>query len=283
MSRVVLRLWRITVTALSIPILLLEYFHSDTGREYGVRFFTKVWLAYRMVRNRKKITTASHWLEHLVMATQILKVPREVQGCVVECGSFQGGSAANLSLVCALCGRKLEIFDSFEGLPEPSDADKSHILVNDREIHTYSKGAFRGNLPDVQKNISKFGAISVCNFNVGYFDQTLPNFREKCILAFLDVDLTDSLKACLTYVWPLLQEGCFLFTHEAHHMEIAGLFFDEPWWKSSLRCKAPGLIGAGSGLGLIPFAGGFRSCLGYAVRNPAVADFEISRQTGVMG
>jgi O-methyltransferase len=279
---VALKLWRAIVAALSIPIILREFFRSDTGREYGVGFSRKIWLMYRMARNRAKITTASHWLEHLVIATQILKVPRHVQGCVIECGSFQGGSAANLSLVCALCDRKLELFDSFAGLPEPSDSDKSHILVGQREVHTYTKGAFRGTLEQVQRNITNCGDISVCNFNVGYFDQSLPGFQEKCVLAFVDVDLTDSLKTCLTYLWPLLQSGCYLFTHEAHHMEIAQLFFDDPWWKSSLHCKAPGLVGAGTGLGLIPASGGFTSALGYTVRTPALANFKVNPQVGVV-
>lgn len=272
------RVWRITVTFMSIPIVLREYFSSDLGAEYGVSFFKKIWLMYRMAKNSRRIKTASHWLEHLIMATQILKVPRRVQGCVVECGSFKGGSAANLSLVCALCDRRLEIFDSFAGLPEPSSVDKSHLVVKDTEVHTYSKGAFCGTLDEVRKNIARFGEIRVCNFNVGFFEQSLPNFRQSCVFIFADVDLTESLQTCLRYLWPNLQQGCCLFTHEAPHVEIAALFFDNTWWQSNLRCKAPGLIGAGSGLGLLPSAGGFRSDLGYTVRSPLVAEFKISPQ-----
>src|SRR5215469_16225665 len=221
MSQPIVRLWRLFAAVISVPVILLEYFRADTGRAYDVGFFKKTWLAWKMSRNRAKVATSSHWLEHLVMATQILKVPPTVEGCVVECGSFKGGSAANLSLVCALCNRTLEIFDSFEGLPEPSHSDESHAVLGEREIQTYAKGAFRGTLSEVQDNISKFGQIKSCNFNVGYFEQTLPNFPKKCVLAFLDVDLTESLKTCLTHLWPLLQDGCFLFSHEAHHMEIA--------------------------------------------------------------
>src|ERR1700691_6704266 len=135
-----------SVTLLSLPIILLGYLQSETGREVGVSLSTKIRLIYKMARNRRRIVTASHFLEHLIMATQILRVPRSIEGCVVECGSFKGGSAANLSLICDLCNRKLEIFDSFAGLPEPSTSDKSHVLVNFQEIHTYEKGAFRGPL-----------------------------------------------------------------------------------------------------------------------------------------
>lgn len=282
MSRKILRLWQISVTAWSAPVILLKYFHPDTGREYGVGFFRKLWLLYRMNRNHAKITSFSEWLEHSIMATEILRVPRDEQGCVIECGTFLGGSAANLSLVCDLCDRTLEIFDSFEGLPEPSSADSSHVIVLEHEVQTYAKGAFRGSLPDVQKNITRFGRISACNFNVGYFDQTLPAFRKPCVLAFLDVDLVESLRTCLVHLWPLMREGCYLFTHEAHHMEIAGVFFDQAWWKNRLNCGAPGLVGAGTGLGLLPSSGGFRSGLGYAVKDPVTTGFKIAPQTGIV-
>lgn len=280
MSRIILKLLNKLVAVLSAPIILTEYFRTETGKDYGIGFWTKLRLVLRMRSNRKKVTTASHFLEHLLMATEILKVPPQVEGCVVECGSFKGGSATNLSLVCELCNRKLEIFDSFAGLPEPSGADQRHVLVGVQEIHTYEEGAWCGTLPEVKSNISQFGNISACNFNVGYFDQTLPHFQRKCILAFLDVDLVDSLESCLKYLWPLLQDGCYLFTHEAHHLEIAAFFFGEDWWRANMNCDAPGLIGAGTGIGLVAASGGFCSALGYTVKDPKIAEFEISPQTG---
>jgi len=273
-----MRFWRMSVTLLSLPIILHDYFRSETGSEFGVSLARKIWLLVKMARNNRRIQTASHFLEHLMMATQILRVPASIEGCVVECGSFKGGSAANLSLVCDLCHRKLEIFDSFAGLPEPFTTDKEHVLVDLHEIHIYAKGAFCGPLEEVRGNITKYGKISPCHFNVGYFDQTLAHFSSPCVLIFLDVDLLDSLETCFTYLWPLLQNGCYVFTHEAHHMEIAGFFFQEEWWRSKVHCAAPGLIGAGTGLGLLPGSGGFRSALGYTVKNPNTLDFDLNRQ-----
>jgi O-methyltransferase len=280
-SRVLFAILRRSVIALSAPILLSEYFHSETGKEYGVGFWTKLKLAIRMERNRKKVITGSHYLEHLLMATEILKVPRSLEGCVVECGSFKGGSATNLSLVCALCDRKLEIFDSFQGLPEPSDLDRRHHLVSVNELHTYAKGAWHGTLDEVKANISRYGNIGVCNFNVGYFDDTLPHFQKRCVLAFLDVDLTNSLRACLRHLWPLLLDGSYLFTHEAPHQEISAAFFDQEWWHANIDSDAPGLVGAGSGIGLFPSKGGFRSDLGFTVKHPNADRFRLNPQTGV--
>jgi hypothetical protein len=45
-----------------------------------------------------------------------------------------------------------------------------------------------------------------------------------------------------------------------------------------MHCGASGLIGAGSGLGLLPGSGGFWSALGYTVKNPNTQDFDLNRQ-----
>jgi hypothetical protein len=52
------------------------------------------------MNNDWKIRTLSHFMEHLVMATQIMKVPRSSRDTVVECGCYAGGSTGNLLVVC---------------------------------------------------------------------------------------------------------------------------------------------------------------------------------------
>lgn len=49
---------------------------------------------------------------------------------------------------------------------------------------------------------------------------------------------------------------------------MAALFFDERWWQSKLGEPAPGLAGAGNGLGLLPGPGGYVSELGYTIKRP---------------
>ena len=164
MRRVFLGILKRLAYVLSVPVILADYFQPQTGAEYGIGFFAKIILAWKMARNYRRITTGSRVIEHLLMATQILRVPKTVEGCVVECGSFKGGSAANLSLVCALCDRQLEVFDSFAGLPEPSAVDKEHRIVGIHEVHTYAKGAWKGTLEEVKGNIARNGRIDLCNF-----------------------------------------------------------------------------------------------------------------------
>lgn len=277
------RLYRLLLQVLCVPIFLSDFFRKETGWEYGIGFWAKCVLVYRMIRNNNRIVSGSTFIEHLLMASVLFRIPKSVEGVVVECGTYKGVSAANLSLACQLVNRRLEIFDSFEGLPVPSERDKAHVLMDAGEIHTYSKGSWCGTLEEVKGNISRYGDISVCAFHKGYFEETLPKFQKKSVFVWLDVDYRDSLETCLRYLWPLLADGAYLYTHEAGHMEIASLFFSESWWRDQFGLAPPGLVGAGSGLGIKILSGPyFNSSLGYTVKNPKKQAFTPVPQLGGM-
>jgi O-methyltransferase len=276
-----LKLYSRILLIFQMPVLLAPYFEHETGRDYGLGFWGKLGLALRMAANTRRVTSASHLLEHLTMATSLLRMPRSVVGCVVECGSYKGGSATNMSLVCRITGRRLHVFDSFEGLPEPTEIDRSHVLVIQGETHNYVKGAWAGSLDEVRSNISRFGAIECCEFHKGYFDKTLPSFREPVVQAFVDVDLVASLEPCVRILWPLLQVGGTFYTHEAQHQEIAAFFYDTAWWHEQLGEPAPGLVGAGTGLGLLPARGSYRSDLGLVVKGVAAEALRENLQLGM--
>jgi O-methyltransferase len=135
------------------------------------------------------------------------------------------GKSIGFFLACALTGRKLYICDSFEGLPERVAVDQDHAIVRDSLIATYQKCSWLGSLEVVRGNIQKYGDLSICSFIEGYFDCTL-RFDEPVALAFCDVDLVESLRTCLRSLWPLMSDGGLFFAHEAHHHEIASLFYD---------------------------------------------------------
>ena len=214
------------------------------------------------------------------MAAKILSTAKNKQGDIIECGAYKGASTANLSLIAKITNRTLEVFDSFQGLPETANIDKKHMLIDNHQIHTYQKGTWYGSLNEVKKNIKKYGAIDSVNFNSGFFEKTLSNFSQPVIFIFLDVDLKSSLETCLKYLWPNLKSGSYLFCHESQHMEIASTFFDKDWWQKNLKSNPPCLIGAGNGLGLFPKPGGFGSPLGYTIKNPNLKRFKIEKQTG---
>ena len=105
----------------------------------------------------------------------------------------------------------------------------------------------------MKENIRRYGAIECCDFIPGWFEDTLPRLDSPILLAFLDVDLEDSLATCVRSLWPHLVEGGYLFTDECLNPSYVSLFFSERWWKENLDTTPPGLIGGGTGLGLGTF------------------------------
>jgi O-methyltransferase len=254
------------VTTALLPVVAREFFSSETGREYGVGFGKKLQFLYYTIRNNVRVESASNFLYHLIMAGKILQIPKDLPGDLVEAGCFKGGSAVNLSRLAAWTGRRLHLFDSFEGLPAPQEGDKEHLVLSELQFHTYEGGGYAGSLDEVKENIRKYGVLDVCEFHQGFFNETLPGWDATLVFAYVDADLTSSVRDCLKYLWPLLQEGSYLFTDEAHHTEIAGLFYDPGWWASEQHCSPPGLVGGGNGLGLLLHPGGFRSSLGFTAK-----------------
>ena len=202
--------------------------------------FRKFKLGCKMLLNTIHTSAATSYKSHLVMALKILEIPPDVTGDVIECGTWKGGSAVNLSLVCKIVGRKLIIYDSFEGLPEGEPGD--------RQAKGYKKGDFCGTLEEVRKNIERYGAIQCCVLIKGWFEDTLVRLNAPVLLAFIDVDLESSLDTCVRCIWPNLTDGGYIFIDEFISTDYCSLFFSEKYWDKYFNRKPPGLIGAGSGV-----------------------------------
>jgi O-methyltransferase len=253
----------------SLPAVENFLTSEEIGSDYAIGFWTKLRLLIRFYLNTRKIETLSDVREHMELAATVLRIPRATEGSVVECGCYVGGSTANLSLVCAMTGRKLIVFDSFAGLPEPREYDRWHHAIHVKHTDVYYKGRFAAPRDIVERNVAKFGDISVCEFRAGYYDETMSNIDEHVVMAFLDVDLIDSLKPCLKGLWPHLGAGCQIYTHEARNLAFVSVYFDQAWWRCNLGEDAPGFVGTGTGLPL-GIGKNWGSELGYAQKPEAM-------------
>lgn len=238
MYRLILKLYYVATVPIAIFFILNS---ASIHPSYRLGFFRKQMLGLRMFLNKLRIPTGTSYKAHLAMALKIIETPPNVDGCIVECGTWKGGSAANLSLVCKVTGRKLKIFDSFQGLPEGQAEDRQAV---------YNTGDYCGPLDTVKENIRKYGAIDVCEFVEGWFDQTLPELDEPVLLAFLDVDLELSLETCVRYIWPNLTERGYIFIDEYVDLDYCAIFWSEAYWRKYFDRTPPGLIGSGVGLPL---------------------------------
>lgn len=172
--------------------------------------------------------------EILLIADEILSIPDSLEGDIVECGVFKGGSTAKLSIVARLTGRKLVACDSFQGLPAPGE-DEGY----------FKQGDLLGTVDEVCDNIAKFGELDSVEIVPGWFHETLPGLRNrKFVLVFEDADLYQSVVCCIENLWPSLQPGCKMFTHELSHPAIRA-YSDQAWWMSRFGYKPPYLFRAG--------------------------------------
>jgi hypothetical protein len=267
LTTILRRLPSAAISILVLPLIARAYFRASTGAEYGITLGQKLGLLAKMVRNNTRVPSASNFISHLLMAARVMNVPKTTPGVMVECGCYKGGSTVNLSLVAAACGRTLHVFDSFAGLPEPDGADEGHVVVGEQIVRTYEAGAYAGTKAEVTENVRTYGVLDVCELHEGFFDDTMPGFAEPVVFAYLDVDLVRSEETCLKHLWPLLIDGGYVYTDEAHHLEIAGLFYDREWWRRELDTEPPGLVGGGNGIGLFLEEGGFGSSLGFTVKS----------------
>ena len=188
-------------------------------------FLRKVRLAWRMYRTTRKVITGTSYQAHLAMAAKLLEIPPDVEGVVVECGSFQGGSTANLSLVCEIVRarpHRLRLLRRSPGADRRATGSPSHTAKGCSRVHSRS----------CKQNVRRYGAIDVCTFRKGWFSETLPQHREAIVLCFIDVDLESSLHDCVLNLWPKLQPRGYLFLDEFVFPDYCALFWSERYWKT---------------------------------------------------
>jgi O-methyltransferase len=189
-----------------------------------------------MMVTHENVVCAHTHAEMTTMITEALSIPPHIDGCIVEAGCFKGGSTAKLSLAAQLTGRKLYVFDSFEGLPEHNEQHDRTIFG---EQTAFTRGLYSGRLQEVRHNVQCFGHLDSCEFVQGWFEQTMPHLREKIAMAFIDVDLASSTRTCLQYLYPLLAPGCSIFSHDGHLPLCIDVFKDEAFWKSIAPDEMP--------------------------------------------
>ena len=181
--------------------------------------------------------------EILAYIRTILVLPIECPGVLVEAGCFKGSSTAKFSLAAKLAQRELVVFDSFEGIPDNDEFHGQTIFGGEAE---FKGGDYCASLDEVKRTVKRFGSIESCRFVKGYFENSLPEFKEMIAAAYLDVDLLSSTKTCLKYFYPLLPYGGELYSQDGHLPLIIDLLKDEQFWRQSLRCQPPRIDGLGT-------------------------------------
>jgi O-methyltransferase len=159
-----------------------------------------------------------------------------IEGDVVECGVWRGGSMMAVALELAHLGasRTLYLFDTFDGMSEPSDVDQNLIGQSASELLQTEDKATSHNWAycpeeDVFKNVSSTGYdMSHVRLVKGKVEDTVPkNAPEKIALLRLDTDWYESTRRELVHLFPRLVPGGVLIIDDYGHWQGARKAVDE--------------------------------------------------------
>lgn len=159
---------------------------------------------------------------HLAQKVDQMKLP----GALVECGVWKGGCSAVMA-TASHPSRPLWLFDSFEGLPEPTAEDG-------KDADEYSGHASEGNLKTIGRCVGPLETVKKLFFEEmkiprervhlvqGWFQDTLPVKKEELgsiALLRLDGDWYESTKVCLENLYDQVVPGGFIILDDYHWWE----------------------------------------------------------------
>jgi len=213
------------------------------GSESDMTFAERRALVRRLFAVSLAVDSPHTQRQMLEMIETIAAIPRTVPGVIVEAGCYKGGSTAKLSLAAHRAGRLLVVCDSFEGIPDNTEQHPDKLLGEQIE---FNRGDYQGSLQEVMANVDRLGHLASCRFVRGWLEDTLPDLQEPVAVAFIDVDLASSTRTCLKYLYPRLQPGGVLFSHDGHLSLVVDVFNDEQFWLKEVGCPKPEIEGLGT-------------------------------------
>jgi len=171
-----------------------------------IKLMLQVKPKYTMVTNKNLMA-----LYRLVQQVNKMDLP----GDIVECGVWNGGSAAIMGLAARQFvnkqnSRVLWLFDSFQGLPRPTEKD------GNLERDNYFEGWCKGDINKVRQVFAKLGITpEVVRIVPGWFENTLRNSPVAGIaILHIDADWYDPVKLVLDVFYDKVVPGGFIILND---------------------------------------------------------------------
>lgn len=152
---------------------------------------------HRKYRDRTMVPESS-FAKNLFLAARVV----EVKGCVIECGVWRAGMSAGIAEILG-SQRRYFLFDSFQGLPAPTDrdGDRASRWKSDPHYQDNNRAAI-----EEARMTMRLSPASDVTFIEGWFNDTIPGFvvPEPIALLRLDGDWYESTLICLKHLFPHL-------------------------------------------------------------------------------
>jgi hypothetical protein len=196
-----------------------------------------------ILQRAKPLTmTSKERLVSLVDAVSYV-VERKVPGSFAECGVWRGGSVLAMILRLQQLGqadRDIYLYDTFEGMTQPSEADTSRFDGSALGIWSAAVkagmrpwnawfDAKRFNEDDVRKTLLATGyPPERIHFVKGPVEQTIPaQAPQQLALLRLDTDWYESTRHELLHLWPRLSPQSVLIIDDYGHWDGCRKAVDE--------------------------------------------------------
>jgi len=165
-------------------------------------------------------------------------VKNNIQGDFVECGVWRGGStmaAIDTLIKSGDTSREIYLYDTFEGMSEPTELDKvftgtgADELMNTSNKNDPTSVWCYSALEEVQRNVDtlKYPSNQV-HYVKGMVEKSIPQtIPQKIALLRLDTDWYESTAHELKYLYPLLVPGGVIIIDDYGHWEGARKAVDE--------------------------------------------------------
>ena len=194
------------------------------------------WVAQIIERVRSFTMTSSERISALCHAVRYVAKNR-IPGDIVECGVWRGGSmmAAALTLQAEQdISRTLHLFDTFAGMPPPSEIDRAAQSGRSagsllEEADRSSKLWALASIDDVRANLefTNYPAHRI-RFIRGKVEDTIPREApQEIAILRLDTDWYESTRHELIHLYPKLSIGGILIVDDYGHWEGARKAVDE--------------------------------------------------------
>lgn len=164
-------------------------------------------LDIRIFRAVEEFTMTNPIRVHAIIQAVKYILKNRINGALVECGVYKGGSIMTMALVLKELGdmsREIYLYDTFSGMSTPTNADITHDGVPAQKI--FSEILCDCPLEEVKSNVYSTGyPNNKFHFIQGKVEDTIPeNIPKKIALLRLDTDWYESTKHELNYLFPLL-------------------------------------------------------------------------------
>jgi O-methyltransferase len=200
----------------------------------------------------------------MVCPENLLELARQVQAAIaldikgdfVECGAWRGGAAflmADLLRQSGVSDRKVWLFDSFAGLPQPQpiDGPAANAWARATLSDSYRDNG-RVSLKEVKQNAADLGLSPYLEFVKGWFDESLPTERNRIgpiAILRIDADWHASIRCCLDNLYDQVVNDGFILLDDYFAYDGCAIAVHEFLGERHLAHRVETILGESDGTG----------------------------------